>query len=221
MQGYLATVTNLSERNFIDQTIFSGVKPDNVYVGGSDAYQEGVWRWVTGPEGQQDGGNGLIFFDGTNRTDIPTNDLWAQGISNGQQIMTSYFREDITGLPEMGLVAKQLWQQSKLGPDDIQTAVIYDHFTPFVLPQLEEFGFVKRGEAKEFIRAGHHARGGKMPINTHGGQLGEAYIHGMNGIAEGVRQVRGSAVNQVADVHNVLVTAGTGVPTSGLILGTD
>jgi acetyl-CoA acetyltransferase len=144
----------------------------------------------------------------------------AQGISDGQQIMTSYFREDITGLPEMGLVAKQLWQQSKLGPDDIQTAVIYDHFTPFVLPQLEEFGFAKRGEAKEFIRAGHHARGGKMPINTHGGQLGEAYIHGMNGIAEGVRQVRGSSINQVPDVHNVLVTAGTGVPTSGLILGT-
>jgi len=143
----------------------------------------------------------------------------AQGMSDGQQIMTSYYREDITGLPEMGLVAKQLWQQSGLTPKDIQTAVIYDHFTPFVLPQLEEFGFVKRGEAKEFIRAGQHARGGSLPINTHGGQLGEAYIHGMNGIAEGVRQVRGSAVNQVADVHNVLVTAGTGVPTSGLILG--
>ena len=143
----------------------------------------------------------------------------AQGISDGQQIMTSYYREDITGLPEMGLVAKQLWQQSRLTPQDIQTAVIYDHFTPFVLPQLEEFGFVKRGEAKDFIRAGQHARGGSLPINTHGGQLGEAYIHGMNGIAEGVRQVRGNAVNQVADVHNVLVTAGTGVPTSGLILG--
>jgi acetyl-CoA acetyltransferase len=143
----------------------------------------------------------------------------AQGISDGQQIMTSYYREDITGLPEMGLVAKQLWQQSRLTPADIQTAVIYDHFTPFVLPQLEEFGFVKRGEAKDFIRAGQHARGGSLPINTHGGQLGEAYIHGMNGIAEGVRQVRGNAVNQVADVHNVLVTAGTGVPTSGLILG--
>lgn len=145
----------------------------------------------------------------------------AQGMSDGQQIMTSYYREDITGLPEMGLVAKQLWQQSGLTPQDIQTAVIYDHFTPFVLPQLEEFGFVKRGEAKDFIRAGQHARGGSLPINTHGGQLGEAYIHGMNGIAEGVRQVRGNAVNQVANVHNVLVTAGTGVPTSGLILGTD
>ncbi len=143
----------------------------------------------------------------------------AQGISDGQQIMTSFYRDDITGLPEMGHVARQLWGMSGLGPEDVQTAVIYDHFTPFVLPQLEEFGFVKRGEAKDFIRAGQHARGGKLPINTHGGQLGEAYIHGMNGIAEGVRQVRGSAVNQVADVHNALVTAGTGVPTSGLILG--
>ena len=143
----------------------------------------------------------------------------AQGLSDGQQIMTSYFRKDITGLPEMGLVAQQLWQQSGLSAQDIQTAVIYDHFTPFVLPQLEEFGFCKRGEAKDFVRAGEHARGGKLPINTHGGQLGEAYIHGMNGVAEAVRQVRGSAANQVDNVHNVLVTAGTGVPTSGLILG--
>ena len=63
--------------------------------------------------------------------------------------------------------------------------------------------------------------GGGLPINTHGGQLGEAYLHGMNGIAEGVRQVRGDSVNQVPDVEHVLVTAGTGVPTSGLILGVD
>jgi len=143
----------------------------------------------------------------------------AQGTSGGQQIMTSFYREDISGLPEMGLVARQLWEQSGLAPSDIQTAVIYDHFTPFVMSQLEEFGFVKRGEAKDFIRSGQHARGGSLPINTHGGQLGEAYIHGMNGIAEGVRQVRGNAINQVPEVHNVLVTAGTGVPTSGLILG--
>ena len=143
----------------------------------------------------------------------------AQGIAAGQQSMTSYYRDDITGLPEMGVVAKALYAQSGLGPDAFQTAVIYDHFTPFVLPQLEEFGLCRRGEAKDFIRAGRHARGGRLPINTHGGQLGEAYIHGMNGVAEAVRQVRGTAANQVAGVENVLVTAGTGVPTSGLILG--
>jgi hypothetical protein len=58
-----------------------------------------------------------------------------------------------------------------------------------------------------------------LPINTHGGQLGEAYIHGMNVIAEGVRQLRGTSVNQVDDVEHVLVTAGAGIPTSGLVLG--
>ena len=105
-----------------------------------------------------------------------------------------------------------------VGPEDIQTAVIYDHFTPFVLTQLEEFGFCGRGEAKDFIRNGNIEMGGRLPINTHGGQLGEAYIHGMNGIAEGVRQIRGSAVNQVDDVEHVVVTAGTGVPTSGILL---
>ena len=143
----------------------------------------------------------------------------SQGIAEGQQSMTSFYREGISDLPEMGVVANELYAQSGLGPDAFQTAVLYDHFTPFVLPQLEEFGFCKRGEAKDFIRSGEHARGGKLPINTHGGQLGEAYIHGMNGVAEAVRQVRGTAVNQVADVENVLVTAGTGVPTSGIILG--
>jgi len=133
--------------------------------------------------------------------------------------MTRYYSEQITGLPEMGLVAAQLYATAGIGPADVQTAVLYDHFTPFVLTQLEEFGFCGRGEAKDFVRAGEIELGGRLPINTNGGQLGEAYIHGMNGIAEGVRQVRGSSVNQVANVEHVVVTAGTGVPTSGLILG--
>ena len=118
----------------------------------------------------------------------------------------------------MGICARQLWEQSGPRPDDIQTAVIYDHFTPFVLPQLEEFGFCERGEAKDFIADGAIELGGRLPINTHGGQLGEAYLHGMNGIAEGVRQIRGTSVNQVRASSNVLVTGGTGVPTSGLVL---
>ncbi|MHA7650289.1 lipid-transfer protein [Mycobacterium sp. ML4] len=142
----------------------------------------------------------------------------AQGSSPDQYTMVSYYRPEI-GLPEMGVVGEQLWSQSGLAPSDIQTAVLYDHFTPFTLIQLEELGFCGRGEAKDFITDGAIEIGGRLPINTHGGQLGEAYIHGMNGIAEGVRQLRGTSVNPVSDVEHVLVTAGTGVPTSGLILG--
>lgn len=145
----------------------------------------------------------------------------AQGSGDEQQMMTSYYQHDITGLPAMGVVARELYESSGLGPEDIRLAIIYDHFTPFVLCQLEEFGFCDRGEAKDFVRDGNLEIGGRLPVNTHGGQLGEAYIHGINGISEAVRQVRGTAVNQVRDPGYVLVTAGTGVPTSGLILGAD
>ena len=143
----------------------------------------------------------------------------AQGSGPDQYIMTSYYRDELAALPEMGVVGKQLWRQSGLTPSDMDVAVLYDHFTPYVLMQLEELGFCGRGEAKDFIAGGTLELDGSLPLNPHGGQLGEAYIHGMNGIAEGVRQLRGSAVNQVAGPENVLVTAGTGVPTSGLLLG--
>jgi acetyl-CoA acetyltransferase len=141
----------------------------------------------------------------------------AQGSGRDQFVMTSYYRDDI-GIPEMGVVGRELWRQSGLTPADIPMAVLYDHFTPYVLMQLEELGFCGRGEAPDFIKDGAIEIGGRLPLNTHGGQLGEAYIHGMNGIAEGVRQIRGTSVNPVGDAHHVLVTAGTGVPTSGLIL---
>jgi acetyl-CoA acetyltransferase len=139
----------------------------------------------------------------------------AQGAGRGQEQMTSFYRDDLTGLPEMGVVARQLWRGSGLTPADIDVGILYDHFTPFVLMQLEEFGFCGPGEAGGFVADG------ALPLNTHGGQLGEAYLHGMNGIAEAVRQIRGTAVNQVRHASRALVTAGTGVPTSGLLIGAD
>ena len=142
----------------------------------------------------------------------------AQGAADDGELMTSYYRSEITGLPEMGVVAKKLWADSGLTPADIQTAFLYDHFTPFVLVQLEELGFCGRGEAKDFATIENLSLGGRLPINTSGGLLGEAYIHGMNGITEAVRQIRGTACNQVSDVEHVLVTAGTGCPTSALIV---
>jgi acetyl-CoA acetyltransferase len=108
---------------------------------------------------------------------------------------------------------------SGLSPKDIQAAMFYDHFGPTVLPMLEAYGFCAYGEAKDFIRNGNIEVGGSLPVNTHGGQLGEAYMHGFNGIAEAVRQLRGTSVNQIKEAHNILVTAGSGVPTSAAILG--
>jgi acetyl-CoA acetyltransferase len=188
-------------------------------------------RWIVEPLRlldccqETDGGQAIVVTSAERARDLPQVPAVvagaAQGSAGGQESMVSYYRENITRLPEMGLVASQLWAQSGIGPAEIQTAVIYDHFTPFVLTQLEEFGFCPPGEAKDFIADGAIELGGRLPVNTHGGQLGEAYLHGMNGIAEGVRQLRRSAANQVPEVEHVLVTAGTGVPTSGLVLAAD
>src|SRR5581483_816146 len=116
-------------------------------------------------------------------------------------------------LPEMAVVAEELYGSAGLRPADIDAAMFYDHFSPYVLAQLEEFGFCTRGEAAGFVADGHLGPDGKLPTNTHGGQIGEAYLHGLNGVTEAVRQLRGDAVNQLPDPRNILVTAGSGVPT--------
>ncbi len=185
-------------------------------------------RWIAEPLHlldccqESDGGVAIVVTSAERARDLPHRPVSisaaAQGSGPDQFVMTSYYRESISGLPEMGVVANQLWRQSGIGPDDVDVAVLYDHFTPFVLMQLEELGFCGRGEAAGFIADGRLELDGALPLNPNGGQLGEAYIHGMNGIAEATRQVRGTAVNQIADVETVLVTAGTGVPTSGLVL---
>jgi len=188
-------------------------------------------RWVAEPLHlldccqESDGGVALVITSAARARDLPRPTAViaaaAQGSGPDQYVMTSYYRDDLAALPEMGVVGRQLWAQSGLGPSDVDVAVLYDHFTPYVLMQLEELGFCGRGEAKDFITGGRLELDGELPLNPHGGQLGEAYIHGMNGIAEGVRQIRGTAANQVAGASRVLVTAGTGVPTSGLILTGD
>ena len=186
-------------------------------------------RWVIEPVlrlldccQESDGGVALVVTSAERARDLPRPPAVitaaVQGAAFDGEMMTSYYRNDITGLPEMGVVAEKLWRDSGLKPTDIQTAFIYDHFTPFVFTQLEELGFCGRGEAKDFATVERLSLGGSLPINTNGGLLGEAYIHGMNGITEGVRQVRGTSCNQVDEVEHVLVTSGTGVPTSALIL---
>jgi acetyl-CoA acetyltransferase len=185
-------------------------------------------RWIVDPLHlldccqESDGGVAVLVTSLDRARDLPNRPAViaaaAQGTGPDQMMMFGYYTGDLAALPAMGTVGDTLWAQSGLTPDDVQTAILYDHFTPFVLVQLEELGFCGRGQAKDYIKDGGIELGGRLPVNPHGGQLGEAYIHGMNGIAEAVRQVRGAAVNQVPDVRNVLVTAGTGVPTSGLVL---
>ena len=132
----------------------------------------------------------------------------AQSIPAEVEVISNYYHGDLTLMPEAHGVARRLYARSGLTPKDVQLAMIYDAFTPQVLRQLEAFGFCGRGEAKDFVKSGNIEVGGTLPVNTNGGLIGEAYIHGMNNITEAVRQLRGTATNQVKNLTHALVSCG-------------
>ena len=127
-------------------------------------------------------------------------------------------RERITELPGVA-VSRTLYRRAGLGPKDIDVAQLYDCFTITVLMQLEDWGFCEKGEGGPFAASGEIGLTGSLPINTAGGHLSEGYIHGMNNILEGVRQIRGESTSQVPGASNCLVTATPLPPGSALILG--
>ncbi len=139
----------------------------------------------------------------------------AQGEVGGSAMIYDYYHPDVSGSPEFRHTGRQLYRDCGLTPNDIDAAMLYENFSPVVFMQLESFGFCGRGEARDFIADGNIGLKGRLPVNTHGGLLGEAYIHGLNSILEAVRQLRGTAANQLDAVDHVLSASGR----SALILG--
>jgi acetyl-CoA acetyltransferase len=124
--------------------------------------------------------------------------------------LTSYYTDDPIIMREAEIVAGRLYEAAGIGPKDIDVALLYDAFTPEVVRQLEAFRFCGPGEAIDFVKSGAIALDGELPLNTNGGLIGEAYIHGLNMVTEGVRQLRGTAANQREGAELVLFSSGNG-----------
>jgi acetyl-CoA acetyltransferase len=117
---------------------------------------------------------------------------------------------DLTRTPA-GIVARDLWSMAGVGPEDVDVAELYDAFSFSVLVQLEDYGFCAKGDAGPMVASGATARGGSLPVNTHGGFLSEGYVHGLNHICEAVAQLRGQAgPRQVEGASVALSTAQPG-----------
>ena len=145
---------------------------------------------------------------------------WAQSLPQQHQTMTNFFCDDPLRGPSWSC-AEKLWSLAEVKPDEVAVAQLYDAFSPLVLLSLEGYGFCERGEAGPFTQDGGIEIGGRLPVNTSGGGMSEAYLHGFNLIVEAVRQVRGTSSNQVPDAEFSLVTSGDGVPTGALLLRSD
>jgi len=133
-------------------------------------------------------------------------------------VMTNYFCDDPLQGPSYAC-ARLLWERSDFTPDDVRVAQLYDAFSPLIPLSLEGYGFCGRGEGAVFTEKGAlEWPSGRLPTNTSGGGMSEAYVHGFNLVLEGVRQMRGTATCQVEDAECCLVTSGEGVPTSAVLL---
>jgi len=144
----------------------------------------------------------------------------AQSMVTDTEALNSYYRKNISALPEMAEVSRKIFSMAGVTIKDIDCAQLDDAYGPFVPMQLEALGFCGKGEGADFCREGKRIRlGADLPVNTSGGSLGEGHIHGMNHVIEAVRQIRGTSTAQVKDARLVLVASGAGGPASGLILG--
>lgn len=129
-----------------------------------------------------------------------------------QEIASDHYRGDLSVMEGSRSLARRLFEPFGFTRDDVDVALVYDAFSPILLMQLEGLGFCGPGEAKDFVAEGNLGPDGSLPCNTHGGLIGEGYIHGLNLVLEAVRQLRGTAANQVPGARTVLSTASrTGV----------
>jgi acetyl-CoA acetyltransferase len=183
-------------------------------------------RWIVEPIlrlmdccQESDGGVALVVTSAERARDLPQPLVRILGASQSQalggDILFDYYREDPSEFPEARQVTQDLWKQTGLAPKDMDMAMLYENFSPVVFMMLEAHGFVGRGEARDFVASGQLRLGGALPTNTNGGLIGEGYIHGFNNITEAVRQMRGTAANQVAGAKTAFVSSGR----SAFVLG--
>jgi len=146
---------------------------------------------------------------------------FAQGLPAQHQTMTNYFTDDPLRGPAW-TAAQLLWARADMGPADVKVAQLYDAFSPLIPLSLEGYGFCARGEGGPFTdNSAIEWPDGRLPVNTSGGGMSEAYVHGFNLILEGARQIRGTSTSQIDGADVSLVTSGEGVPTSALLLTKD
>lgn len=158
-----------------------------------------------------DGGGALILTSSDRAKDFPTKPCYILG--SGESVETTMVSqmEDFTSSRAFRVAGPEAFRMACIKHSDVDHLMIYDAFAHLPMYGLEDLGFVKRGEAKDFIWERNTAPGGRLPINTNGGGLSYTHtgMYGMFALQESVRQVRGTAPAQVPNVK-ISVAHGVG-----------
>jgi acetyl-CoA acetyltransferase len=186
-------------------------------------------RWIVEPFRlfdccmENDGAAALVLVPAERAADLPHPPAYLLGSAAGSdhRCLAASHNGPNYASASFASVAPHLYEMARVGPADVDVVQSYENFTGGVLMSLVEHGFFRADEANEFLVVQNLlADGGRLPLNTSGGNLAECYVHGMQLALEAVRQIRGTSTRQVADAHVSMVIGGPMVsPVSSLIFG--
>lgn len=122
-----------------------------------------------------------------------------------------------TERPERGFkqsIGDRVYEESGLGPDDVDVAEVYDLSSALELDWYEQLGFCAEGEAEKLLNDGVTAIGGRLPVNPSGGlgAFGEAVpAQAIAQVCELTWQLRGQAEGRQVEGARVGITANQGL----------
>lgn len=171
-----------------------------------------------------DGAGAYIMTASDRARDFPQPPAIVLGTAHAVSATGTHFAQqpDFLSTPQ-AVSAPAAYAMAGIAPTDVDVLATYDPFTIVALMQIEDMGFCAKGEAGPFVLSngiGHRdirARGG-LPYNTHGGLLSHAYLLGICHVIELVRQLRGTAANQVENARLAVFGGYTGGDTGTLVL---
>jgi len=187
-------------------------------------------RWIVEPFRlfdccmENDGAAALVLVSAERARDLRHPPAYLLGVAQGSEYRNAARGHNAPTYASSSFttVAPHLWEMAGLGPKDVHVVQSYENFTGGVLMSLVEHGFFAPEEANDFLTPENLiAPGGRLPLNTSGGNLAECYMHGLELQIEAVRQLRGESTSQVPGARVGLVISGPMVtPVSSMLVGT-
>jgi acetyl-CoA acetyltransferase len=149
-----------------------------------------------------DGGRACVITTTERAKDLKNSPAVILGIGQSNpsyDIHQSFYMTKNSGAKRASELAMHM---AKVTHKDIDALQIYDCFTYTVDLTLSDYGFYDYGHGEEFFNDKKTYPGGRLPMNTSGGLLSEAYFMGLTQLTEGAIQLMGRAEERQLGVLN-------------------
>jgi acetyl-CoA acetyltransferase len=171
-----------------------------------------------------DGAMAVVITSAERAADLPHRPVFVEAAANAIAGSSDFFFQAFDSYQSYRVLIDRLWSKTGYTALDMDLMNIYDGFSILSLEWLEAV-FDARGEIAGLLEDSWNPSDaklrfdGRIPMSTHGGNLGEGRVQGFGHVLEAVRQLRGGAgARQLADPSLALVTNGNNPVNAGMIL---